>query len=428
MKRNYLNITLKITAALIAALMLSLSACNNDDDDDDDDDKPPVTGDTTIVLVTDNITSNTTWKSGKIYVLGGRIAIESGAQLTIEESVVVKGEAGSGSNATALVVAQGGKLIAQGTASEPIIFTSIADEIEPGELTSNLDPDLNGLWGGLIVLGNAPISADAEAIQIEGIPASDPNGLYGGSQADDNSGTIQYISIRHGGSNIGEGNEINGITLGGVGTGTTIDHVEVVANQDDGIECFGGTVNVSHVLIWNQGDDAFDMDQDYTGTIDNFIGIAGETSDHGLELDGPEGTQDNGGFTLKNGSLKGWNDDGVDGGEYADLRDGVKCTLENLYFFNYSEDSDFEIDENDGSDNYKSGDITISGLEFNVSHLTDGNTTIDMIMLDKSDNGGAFDSLTDDEAQVVTSATVGADKLEFEDWTWADQAGELADF
>ena len=414
MRTNYL----KITAAILAAIALTFSACKDKNGKDD-----PIEP-----SITKNITSNTTWESGKTYVLGSRISVESGATLTIEAGTVIKGEAGSGANATALVIAKGGKLMAKGTAAKPIIFTSIADEIEPGEIANNLDPELDALWGGLIVLGDAPISADDEALQIEGIPASDPTGLYGGSKADDNSGTIQYVSIRHGGSNIGEGNEINGITLGGVGTGTTIDHIEIVANQDDGIECFGGTVNVSHVLVWNQGDDAFDMDQDYTGTIDNFIGIAGEASDHALELDGPEGTQDNGGYTLKNGSLKGWNDDGEGGGEYADLRDGVKCTLTNLYFFNFSDDSDFEIDEDGGSDNYKNGDITIAGLEFNVSHLTDGNTTIDKIMLDKSDKGGAFDGLTDAEAKVVTSASVGADKSKFTGWTWADDNGELSDF
>jgi len=415
MRKNYLKIT--IALGFIALLF---SACTDNGNKIDNPIKP--------FTINKNITSNTTWESGKIYVLGSRISVESGAVLTIEPGTVIKGEAGSGANATALVIAKGGKLMAKGTAAKPIIFTSIADEIKPGEITNNLDPELDALWGGLIVLGDAPISADDKSIQIEGIPASDPTGLYGGLKSDDNSGTIQYVSVRHGGSNIGEGNEINGITLGGVGTGTIIDHIEIVANQDDGIECFGGTVNVSHILVWNQGDDAFDMDQDYTGTIDNFIGIAGESSDHALELDGPEGAKDDGGFTLKNGSFKGWNDDGEDGGEYADLRDGVKCTLTNLYFFNFSDDSDFEIDEDDGFDNYKNGDILIEGLEFNVSHLTEGNTTIDKIMLDKSDKGGSFDELTDDKAKVVISASVGADKSEFACWTWADDNGELSDF
>ncbi|MFW5886340.1 MAG: hypothetical protein ACOCUL_01155 [Bacteroidota bacterium] len=423
-KRNFLS----FTAILFLLAGLTITSCKKDEDPDPTD-QPP--GDTLGlgIKVTENISSDVTWETGKVYILGERITVLPGVTLTIEPGVIVKGEAGSGPNATALLVARGGKLMAEGTAEKPIIFTSVADEIEPGQVASpNLDTDMNGLWGGLIILGNAPISADAASVQIEGIPVSDQNGLYGGTKADDNSGKISYISIRHGGSNIGEGNEINGLTLGGVGSATTIHHVEVVANQDDGIECFGGTVDVSHVLIWNQGDDGFDMDQDYTGTIDNFIGIAGEESDHGLELDGPEGTQDKGGFTLKNGSLKGWNDDGTSGSEYADLRDGVKCTLENLYFFNYSDDSDFEIDDNDGSDNYKNGDIIISKLEFNVSHLTDGNTTIDDIMLDKSDQGDAFDGLTDDEAKVVTSASVGADKTKFASWTWADKKGMLADF
>jgi hypothetical protein len=166
-----------------------------------------------------------------------------------------------------------------------------------------MDSDLAGLWGGLIVLGNAPISADAESVQIEGIPVSDQNGLYGGTNATDNSGVLKYISIRHGGANIGEGNEINGLTLGGVGSGTVIENIEVVANQDDGVEFFGGTVNVTNLLILNAGDDAIDTDQAWAGTLDNFIVICG-TTDHALEIDGPEGTLV-AGHTVKNGSVKG---------------------------------------------------------------------------------------------------------------------------
>src|SRR5690606_11163985 len=102
---------------------------------------------------------------------------------------------------------------AEGTADNPIIFTSVADEIAPGMIASpNLDPDINGLWGGLLILGKAPISVSSNAtdFQIEGIPPSDIRGLYGGNDPEDNSGVIRYISIRHGGANIGEGNEING--------------------------------------------------------------------------------------------------------------------------------------------------------------------------------------------------------------------------
>src|SRR5690606_30719256 len=243
-------------------------------------DKPDNGGDggESNVEITSNITNNTTWETGKVYVLAGRIAVTSGVTLTIQPGVIVKGEVGSGANATALLIARGAKIMAEGTAAQPIIFTSTADEIMPGQVASpNMEPTLEGLWGGLMIMGKAKgsFAGDVAEIQIEGIPASDTNGLYGGSDDADNSGVLKYISIRHGGANIGEGNEINGLTLGGVGSGTVIENVEVVANQDDGIEWFGGTVNVKNALIWNSGDDAVDTDQSWAGTLDNFIIISG---------------------------------------------------------------------------------------------------------------------------------------------------------
>ncbi|MBK6362090.1 MAG: hypothetical protein IPF52_00805 [Saprospiraceae bacterium] len=243
------------------------------------------------VKVTSNITANTTWTKDKIWILTTRIAVVSGTTLTIEAGTIVKGEAGSGANATALLIARGAKLIAKGTSTSPIIFTSSADKIQPGQIESpNLENTVNGLWGGLLILGKAPISGSgsAEAVQIEGIPASDVNGLFGGTDPADNSGELTYISIRHGGANIGEGNEINGLTLGGVGSGTKVENIEIISNQDDGLEVFGGSVNIKNVIVWNAGDDQIDCDQAWTGTLDNFIAILGTDSDHGLEFDGPE--------------------------------------------------------------------------------------------------------------------------------------------
>ncbi len=255
--------------------------------------------DPTVITVAANITANTTWETGKTYILAGRIAVVNGVTLTIEPGVVVKGQAGTGANATALLVARGGKLMAEGTAALPIIFTSVADEITPEDIEAgnfaspNLAPDVNGLWGGVIVLGKANISASNTSgqlseVQIEGIPTSDPNGLYGGTDDTDNSGVIKYISIRHGGTNIGAGNEINGLTLGGVGSGTVIENVEIVANQDDGIEWFGGTVSVKNIVVWNVGDDGLDTDQAWRGTAENFVIVT--AASHSFELDGPEGT------------------------------------------------------------------------------------------------------------------------------------------
>ena len=262
-------------------------------------------------VINTNIKENTTWYADTVYQLGGRIAVVDGVTLTIQPGTIIKGEAGTGANATALLIARGAKLNAVGTASLPIIFTSVADEIMPEDLLAgnfaspNLDPTINGLWGGVLILGKATISAsntngDVSEVQIEGIPTSDPNGLYVGTDNNDNSGHLAYISIRHGGTNIGSGNEINGLTLGGVGAGTTIEHIEIVANQDDGIECFGGTVSLTNVVSWNVGDDAFDTDQAWAGTLDNFVII--NPADHMFELDGPEGSY-SAGHTIKNGDV-----------------------------------------------------------------------------------------------------------------------------
>ncbi|MFC3416690.1 hypothetical protein [Algoriphagus hitonicola] len=375
--------------------------------------------DQTEFRIESNITEDQTWETGNTYILGGRIAVEAGATLTIEEGVVVKGEVGTGANATALLIARGGTLNANGTADAPIIFTSIADEIQPGEIASpNLDPDLSGLWGGLLILGNAPSSfaGDVSEIQIEGIPASDTNGLYGGDAADDNSGSITYISIRHGGANIGEGNEINGLTLGGVGSGTTIENVEVIGNQDDGIEWFGGTVNVTNAVVWNSGDDALDTDQAWAGTMDNFILICGDETDHAMEIDGPEGSF-NAAHTVTNGSVKG-----NDVSEFGDFRDGARGTFSNIYFFGFANPAD-----TDGRGDLSiSGDASLANFQGGVLNFAN----LEVALAEGASLTDVFRNGTDAEATAVEagSNTVGADKAPFAGWSWADVAGELADF
>ncbi len=353
------------------------------------------------VPVTANITQNTTWETGKVYTLESRIAVESGATLTIEPGVIIKGQAGTGANATALLIARGAKIMAEGTADAPIIFTSVADEIEPGMIASpNLDPVLNGLWGGLLILGNAPISADAASMQIEGIPPSDQNGLYGGSDANDNSGVIRYISIRHGGANIGEGNEINGLTLGGVGSGTVIENVEIIANQDDGIEWFGGTVSVKNAIVWNTGDDAVDTDQAWAGTLDNFIVV--NPGDECMELDGPEGSLDNAGHTIKNGTVYAGDAEGL-----VDLDENTRCTITGIYFFGVAEGQDFDLNP---------AMLTCSNLQ---ATLPAGAAVTDYFK-------GGSDAYVTIVAEGAN--TVGADISKFQTWSWAAVSGALDNF
>lgn len=365
------------------------------------------------VVVTENVTANTTWTADKIWILGSRIAVTSGVTLTIEPGTIIKGQAGTGANATALIIARGAKINAVGTAAAPIIFTSIADEIQPGQIASpNLDPTLSGLWGGLMIMGNAPISADASSVQIEGIPASDPNGLYGGSDAADNSGVVKFISIRHGGANIGEGNEINGLTLGGVGNGTVIENVEVVANQDDGIEFFGGTVNVTNALVWNAGDDAIDTDQAWAGTLNNFIVVCGNQTDHALEIDGPEGSL-LAGHTLTNGTVKG-----NDASELGDFRSSARGDFNNIYFFDFPDPAtdgrgDFSLSS--GTDaTFAAGDLTFSNLQVTLP------TGVALTAV--------FKAGTDVHATDVAAGanTVGANVSAFSSWTWAGVSGNLA--
>ena len=365
------------------------------------------------VVITENITANTTWTSDKIWILGSRIAVTNGATLTIEPGTVIKGQAGTGANATALIIARNAKINTVGTAASPIIFTSIADEIQPGQIASpNLDPTLSGLWGGLIIMGNAPISADASSVQIEGIPASDPNGLYGGSDAADNSGVVKFVSIRHGGANIGEGNEINGLTLGGVGSGTVIENVEIVANQDDGIEFFGGTVNVTNALVWNAGDDCIDTDQAWAGTLNNFVIVAGGQTDHALEIDGPEGSL-LAGHTLTNGTIKG-----SSVAELGDFRSSARGAFNNIYFFGFPDpatDGRGDLSLSTGSDvTFAAGDLTFSNLQVTLP------TGVALTAVFK---GGTDVHATD----VAAGAnTVGANVSVFTSWTWAGVSGNLA--
>ena len=365
------------------------------------------------VVVTENVTANTTWTADKIWILGSRIAVTSGVTLTIEPGTIIKGQAGTGANATALIIARGAKINAVGTAAAPIIFTSIADEIQPGQIASpNLDPTLSGLWGGLMIMGNAPISADAASVQIEGIPASDPNGLYGGSDAADNSGVVKFVSIRHGGANIGEGNEINGLTLGGVGSGTVIENVEIVANQDDGIEFFGGTVNVTNALVWNAGDDCIDTDQAWAGTLNNFVIVAGGQTDHALEIDGPEGSL-LAGHTLTNGTIKG-----SSVAELGDFRSSARGAFNNIYFFGFPDpatDGRGDLSLSTGSDvTFAAGDLTFSNLQVTLP------TGVALTAVFK---GGTDVHATD----VAAGAnTVGANVSVFTSWTWAGVSGNLA--
>lgn len=328
---------------MLAVASLVFTSCEGDETIEEILVSPLIvtTADDGSIIYTGTITENTTWTAEQEYVLSGRVIVAEGATLTIEEGAVIKGESGSGNSASVLIVARGGKLNANGTAANPVVFTSTQDNLTVDGYAEVLDDNVvevaagtpalsssdNSLWGGVIVLGKAPVSvASGSEAQIEGIPATVTAGLYGGSESDDNSGSITYISIRHGGIEIGAGNEINGLTLGGVGSETVIENVEVYANFDDGIEFFGGTVDVTNAVVWAAGDDAIDTDQGWAGTLDNFVVVAAGNS--AFELDGPEGDDDATAakHTITNGTVTGFGDHAID------MDDDSNVDLNNIAF------------------------------------------------------------------------------------------------
>ncbi len=229
-------------------------------------------------------TGTTTWTADKEYLLDGFVFVNDGQVLTIEAGTVIRAKTGQGEYASALIVARGGQIMAEGTVDAPIIFTCAGDDLE-----GSVPVKSQGLWGGVIILGEAPINTSSGEAHIEGIPSVEFRGIYGGSKDDDNSGVFKYVSIRHGGTNIGDGNEINGLTLGGVGNETEIEYVEVISNLDDGVEVFGGAARLKHIAVAFCGDDAFDFDQGYHGMVQFVLGIQdAESGDMLIECDGGE--------------------------------------------------------------------------------------------------------------------------------------------
>jgi len=241
-------------------------------------------------------TGTVTWYAGKNYVIEGLVFVNDGQTLTIEAGTVVRAKTGQAEKASALIVARGGRIIAKGTAEKPIIFT-----VEGDDLSGSIPTKSRGLWGGVIILGSAPLNASGNEAAIEGISITEPRGVFGGNIPDDNSGILQYVSIRHGGTNLGEGNEINGLTLGGVGSETTIDHIEIIACADDGVEFFGGTVNCRYLAVAFCGDDAFDIDMGYQGKGQFWLAI--QTIEAGnmiIEADGSPSRPSNKPYTKPN--------------------------------------------------------------------------------------------------------------------------------
>ncbi len=322
-----------------------------------------ITADAADVAVPRVINANTTWTADNTYLLGGYsfVVTPSGAAaptvLTIEPGTVIKGlQKQGGGEAAALVISAGARIEAAGTASNPIIFTSELDD-----LNGSLGEDDSNLWGGLVILGNASINsrADGDVVpapvkdQIEGFSVTgDEIGhiTFGGTDDADNSGVLRYVSIRHGGDVLGVANEINGLTLGGVGNGTTLEYIEVFANKDDGIEFFGGTVDLRYAVTAFVRDDGFDYDQGWRGRGQFWFTIGSgsteESQDKGAEWDGatsPLNATPVGSASVFNATFIGNGQGGINN-TAINIRDAADAKLYNSIITEYNKGFDIEDD------------------------------------------------------------------------------------
>nr|WP_199001787.1 hypothetical protein [Flavobacterium sp. ASV13] len=242
---------------------------------------------TPVQTVSGNITTNTTWTNDRVWEISGVVRV-IGAKLTIEPGTFIKAKPLAPGVATGvLVITKTGQIDAQGTAESPVIFTSY--NLLDGNSATGATP---GDFGGVVILGDAQVNTGLVTNVIEGL-GDQPNVsdfYYGGTNNLHNGGSLNYVRIEFAGRilDADTGVEINGLTLGGVGSGTTIDHVQVSYGRDDSFEFFGGTVNASHLVSFAPDDDNFDFDFGYTGSITKAIAIADRNSSHSLSGTSPD--------------------------------------------------------------------------------------------------------------------------------------------
>jgi hypothetical protein len=347
-----------------------------------------------------------TWTKENEYLIEGMVFVNDGQTLTIEPGTVIRAKTGQGAAASALIVARGGRILAAGTSAEPIIFTCEADDLE-----GSVPYDSKGLWGGVIILGAASLNNQYNENHIEGIPFSEPRGTYGGEFDADDSGILQYVSIRHGGTKLGEGNEINGLTLGGVGSATIIDHVEVISNLDDGFEFFGGTVNTRYLVAAFCEDDAFDYDEGFRGKGQYWVGIQNPIQGS-LLVEANGGSYPENGRPLSEPLLCNLT---LVGSGPANQRTGIQFSRNAAGFIGNSillnQQEGFQIEYKEGlEDSYEQFLNNHLSLQGNVFYDVSGNNWRDVFKV-YSDNPA--DDLSDQNANVQEAFTRLGNKVEF---------------
>ena len=263
----------QLMAIFAVGIALAFVGCGSDEDEDDHDYEDEALMEETIivdgrqvVVLEGKLNADRTLSADYDYLLRGAVFVEGGATLTIEPGVKIFGE--QASNGT-LIVAQGSKIMADGTADAPIVMSSDAA----------IGSRARGQWGGLIINGSAPTN--------QGVTFGEGDtGAFGGNNPTDSSGTLRYVRLEYAGIEFSPDNELNGIAFQGVGSGTVAEYIQVHMNQDDGIEFFGGTVNLKYALVTGARDDSFDWTDGWTGKGQFWIAQQyGDDADNGFEVD-----------------------------------------------------------------------------------------------------------------------------------------------
>ncbi len=358
----------------LLALATGFNSCSSDDNGDveviiNPDSDPiadPVTDGNEIG---GTLSADLVLEANEEYVLTEALIVPEGITLTINPGVVVRANTGSD---VFVAVAQGGTINAEGTSSNPIVFTSNDATPNPGD------------WGGLIILGRAPINSVAggdatSTSEIGGLP-------YGGSIADDNSGIIRYLRIEFSGGSASASSENNGFSFYGVGNGTTIEFIQAFEGLDDGVEFFGGTVNASNISVVGAQDDSVDWTEGFTGTLTDVYIEHRQAHDKGIEADGFNtdiGNNANPVFfsapTINNLTIVGLGS--TNENEAVRLRAGTRALFTNVLIEGFEEGFDLDGDAGDSP--------TGQGVLDGDTGVTDA-TFIDVILNLKNDTGATF--------------------------------------
>jgi len=358
----------------LAIVSMLFTACTSDDTSDVElnVNNGGNTG-STGTTISGTYTSNLTLEAGTDYTLNGSLIMASGTTLTIPAGTTINALA-QGSDVY-IAISQGAKINAQGTAANPIV------------LTSNASNPVAGDWGGLIILGRAPINSVSGAATSTSEIASLP---YGGTNAGDDSGSIRYMRIEYSGGSADGQSENNGFSFYGVGNGTLVEYIQAFEGKDDGVEFFGGTVNVDYVSVVNAQDDSIDWTEGYTGTITNAYVKHGTDHDKGVEADGYNTDIGNNSSpifwskpTVNNLTIRG-NGSGT-GNEAIRLRAGTQGIFNNIEIVGFAEGFDLDGDQGDAP--------TGAGVLSNDLQVSDVLFT-DVILKMKNDTGETF-TITD---------------------------------